>query len=118
MFTFRKNFHISYFLYHLKNRQKINFDFFPKYIKRVANMNKKPKKVTSKFLYCLSLKYPLKEWSVLNDNCCKEWLIMNNLYEKRYKPKNIDLQNPKKSILMEIKSKNSFVVESKNSLKD
>jgi len=103
-FTFRKNPHISYFLYHLKQHKKIDFNFFPKNIKTPAKMKKLPKKVSNKFLYALSLKYPLKDWSILNNECCKEWLIKNNIYEKKYKPKNIDFKNPKKSILQEIKN--------------
>jgi len=100
---YKNNLHPSYFLYHLKNYKKFNFNFFPKHIKRPALMKKKPKKVTNRFLMALSLKYPLKIWSILNNNCCKEWLIENNLYEKKYKPKKLDYKNPKKSILQEIK---------------
>jgi tRNA nucleotidyltransferase (CCA-adding enzyme) len=59
----------------------------------------------------LSLKYPLKIWSVLNNNCCKKWLIENNLYEKKYKPKKIDPKNPKKSILEEIKKKKFDIIK-------
>jgi tRNA nucleotidyltransferase (CCA-adding enzyme) len=102
--------HPSYFLYHLKNYKKFNFDFFPKHIKRPALMKKKPKKVSNRFLMALSLKYPLKTWSILNNNCCKEWLIENNLYEKKYKPTKIDSKNPKKSILKEIKKKKFDII--------
>ena len=100
--TYMKNSHYNYFLYHLKNNYKINISFFPKKYKKLPK--KKPKLVSNRFLYALSLKYPLKEWSILNDNCCKKWLIENNIYEKKYKPKNIDFKNPKKSILQEIKN--------------
>ena len=105
-YKFRRNPHISYFLYHLR----IKSDIFPKYIKNPAKMKKKPKLVTNRYLYALSLKYPLKTWSVLNDNCCKEWLIKENLYDKKHKPKNIDIKNPKKSILKEIKEKPIYKV--------
>jgi len=101
---YKTNPHKSYFLYHLKNYKKIDISFFPKNIKRPALMKKKPKKVSNRFLIALSLKYPLKTWSILNNDCCKNWLIENNLYEKKYKPKNIEPKNPKKSILKEIKN--------------
>jgi tRNA nucleotidyltransferase (CCA-adding enzyme) len=110
---YKTNPHPSYFLYHLKNYKKFDFDFFPKHIKRPALMKKKPKKITNRFLMALSLKYPLKTWSILNNNCCKEWLIKNNLYEKKYKPKNIDPKNPKKSILQEIKKQKFDIINSK-----
>ena len=92
----------SYFLYHLKNNYKIDISFFPKQYKKLPK--KKPKLISNRFLYALSLKYPLKLWSILNNDCCKKWLIKNNIYEKKYKPKNIDFKNPKKSILNEIKN--------------
>jgi len=101
---YKNNPHISYFLYNLTNYKKIDISFFPKNIKRPALMQKKPKKVSNRFLIALSLKYPLKTWSILNNDCCKNWLIENNLYEKKYKPKQIDPKNPKKSILEEIKN--------------
>ena len=110
-FKFRKNPHISYFLYHLKKDKKIDIEFFPKKIKTPAKLKKQPKIVTNRFLYALSLKYPLKIWSILNNNCCKEWLIKNNLYEKKYKPKNIDFKNPKKSILKEIKNYDKIIIK-------
>jgi len=94
---YKTNPHPSYFLYHLKNYKKFDFDFFPKNIKRPALMKKKSKKITNRFLMALSLKYPLKTWSILNNNCCKKWLIENNLYEKKYKPMRINPKNPKKS---------------------
>jgi len=100
--TFTKNPHPNYFLYHLKNNYKIDISFFPKKYKKLPK--KKPKIISNRYLYALSLKYPLKLWSSLNNECCKKWLINNNLYEKKYKPKNIDFKNPKKSILNEIKN--------------
>jgi len=100
--SYTKNPHYNYFLYHLKNNYKIDTSFFPKKYKKLPQ--KKPNLTSNRFLYALSLKYPLKLWSILNNNCCKEWLIKNNLYEKKYKPKNIDPKNPKKSILQEIKN--------------
>jgi tRNA nucleotidyltransferase (CCA-adding enzyme) len=108
---YKSNPHPSYFLYHLKNYKKFNFDFFPKHIKRPALMKKKPTKVSNRFLMALSLKYPLKTWSILNNNYCKEWLIENNLYEKKYKPTKIDSKNPKKSILKEIKKKKFDIIK-------
>jgi len=109
---YKFNPHQSYFLYHLTNYKKIDISFFPKNIKRPALMKKKPKKISNRFLMALSLKYPLKTWSILNNNCCKNWLIENNLYEKKYKPQKIDPKNPKKSILKEIK-KQKFDIISK-----
>ena len=106
---YTKNPHPNYFLYHLKNNYKIDISFFPKKYKKLPL--KKPKLITNRFLYALSLKYPLKVWSILNDNCCKQWLIENNIYEKKYKPKNIDLKNPKKSILQEIKNYDKIIIK-------
>ena len=110
-FKFRRNPHIAYFLYHLTNEYKIDISFFPKKIRRVALMKKKSKVVTNRFLYALSLKYPLKEWSILNNNCCKNWLIEENLYNKKYKPQKVDKKNPKLSILREIKEKKGYRVD-------
>jgi tRNA nucleotidyltransferase (CCA-adding enzyme) len=107
---YKTNPHLSYFLYHLKNYKKFDFSFFPKNIKRPALMKKKPKLISNRFLMTLALKYPLKTWSILNNNCCKEWLIENNLYENKYKPKKIDIKNPKKSILEEIKNKKFDII--------
>ena len=107
---FTHNPHPSYFLYHLKQLHKINFDFFPKHIKNPAKIKKKPKLVSNRFLYALSLKYPLKTFSILNNNFAKSWLIENNLYDKKYKPTKIDKTNPKKSILKEIKEKKFAII--------
>ena len=108
---FTKNPHPSYFLYHLKQLKKIDFKFFPKHIKNPAKIKKKPKLVSNRFLYALSLKYSLKIFSILNDNFSKNWLIENNLYEKKYKPQKIDKTNPKKSILKEIKAKEFVIIK-------
>ncbi len=105
LYKFRKNPHPAYFLYHIKQFHKINFSFFPKKIKNIAKMKKKPNKVTNRFLYALSLRHPLQIWSVLNDDCAKIWLINNNIYTNKYKPLLIDKNNPKKSILKEIRNK-------------
>ncbi len=105
-YKFRKNPHIAYFLYHTR----IKNDIFPKKIRKFANLKKKPSKVTNRYLYGLALKYPLKIWSILNDNYAKEWLIANRLYEDRYKPKKIDIKNPKESILGEIREYRLFEV--------
>jgi tRNA nucleotidyltransferase (CCA-adding enzyme) len=110
---YKTNPHPSYFLYHLKNHKKFDFNFFPKNIKKPALIKKRPKKVSNRFLIKLSLKYPLKTWSILNNNCCKKWLIENNIYEKKYKPKNIDLKNPTKSILEEIKKQKFDIISLK-----
>jgi len=106
---FLTNPHYNYFLYHLGIKDKRIFNLFPKKYKKLPK--KLPKIVTNRFLFALSLKYPLKEWSILNNNCCKEWLKKNNLYENRYKPKNIDLNNPKKSILQEIKNYDKIIIK-------
>ena len=102
---FIKNPHYNYFLYHLNIKSKI----FPKKYQKLPK--RKPTIITNIYLYALSLKYPLKEWSILNDDCCKKWLIENNIYEKKYKPKNIDFKNPKKSILQEIKNYDKIIIK-------
>ena len=102
---FTKNPHPNYFLYHLNIKSKI----FPKKYQKFPI--KKPKIITNRFLYALSLKYPLKDFSILNENCCKEWLIKNNIYEKKYKPKHIDFLNPRKSILQEIKNYDKIIIK-------
>ena len=106
---FTKNPHPNYFLYHLKNNYKINISFFPKKYKKLPK--KKPKLISNRYLYALSLKYPLEIWSILNNNCCKTWLIKNNIYKNKYKPKNIDFKNPKKSILQEIKNYDKIIIK-------
>ncbi len=96
----------SFFLYHLKyykNLKSIPLNL-PKEIKRDLSIKRKPKIITNRFLYALSLKYPLKTFSILNFDCCKEWLIKENIYYKKYKPKKIDPKNPRKSILDEIRN--------------
>lgn len=106
----------SYFFYHLKNYKHIKLEKItkalnmPNYLKREINTKKCPKIVTNRFLYALSLKYPLKLFSVLNNNCCKNWIKKNNLWIKKYKPKNINIQNPKISILQEIKNYDKIVI--------
>ena len=100
----------SFFFYHLryfknlKLNQITNFLNMPKSLIKEINTKKCPKNVTNKFLYGLSLKYPLKTFSILNFNCCKKWIKEHNLWDKKYKPKNINPKNPKKSILNEIRS--------------
>jgi len=108
---FHKNPHYAYFLYHISKQRKIDISIFPKKYKNPAKIKKQPKIVSNRFLYALSLKYPLKIWSILNNDCCKEWLIQNKIYEKKYKPKNIDIKNPKKSILQEIKNYDKILLK-------
>ena len=99
----------SYFLYHLKYYKNIKTKKLiyalnlPNSIKREINIKKCPKTVTNKFLYALSLKYPLKKFSMLNNNCCEKWIKKENLWDKKYKPKKIDPVNPRKSIIEEIR---------------
>ena len=103
---YRKNPLPSYFFYQLrvyKKLKKIDIEM-PKALQKEIQTKKCPKKVTNRFLYALSLKYPLKTFSILNNDCCKEFLIKNNIYEKKYKPKKIDYKNPRKSILQEIRN--------------
>ncbi|NPA54889.1 MAG: CCA tRNA nucleotidyltransferase [Epsilonproteobacteria bacterium] len=102
--TFTSNPHKAYFLYHLYHHYRINIDFFPKAYKKLAFIKPKPHKITNRFLYALSLRYPLAMWSVLNNDCAKEWLIKHNIYHHKYKPHHIDMSNPKQSILQEIRS--------------
>ena len=100
----------SFFFYHLKYYKNIklkqitNTLNMPKNLRREINIKKCPKSVTNRFLYALSLKYPLKTFSILNFNCCKEWIKKENLWDRKYTPKKIDPKNPKKSILNEIRS--------------
>jgi len=107
----------SFFLYHIihykhlygkKIVQKLNL---PNRLKREVLIKKCPKTVTNRFLYALALKYPLKTFSILNLNCCKEWIIKENLWEKKYRPKNIDPKNPRQSILNEIRSYDKIVIK-------
>jgi len=107
---YKKNPISSFFFYHLKNTKHISIKKIieplnmPKTIIKEIKTNKCPRKVTNRFLYALSLKYPLKTFSILNCNCCEKWIKENNLWEKKYKPKQIDPKNPRKSILREIRS--------------
>jgi len=107
----------SFFLYHLVYFKNLNQESvakklnLPNRLKRDLKIKKCPKKVTNKFLYALALKYPLKTFSILNLSCCKDWIIENNLWEKKYKPQKIDPKNPRASILKEIREKNLEVLE-------
>ena len=100
----------SFFFYHLRYYKHIKLFHItsalnmPKHLIREINIKKCPKTVTNRFLYGLALKYPLKTFSMLNFNCCEEWIKKENLWEKKYKPKHIDLKNPRISILREIRS--------------
>ena len=108
--VYKKNPLKSYFFYHLKNIKHIPIKKLiaplnmPKNLIREINTKKAPKNISNRFLYALALKYPLKTFSILNFNCCEEWIKENNLWDKKYKPKNIDPKNPRLSILREIKS--------------
>ena len=100
----------SFFFYHLRYYKHIKLSKLtnalnmPKSLIREINIKKCPKIVTNRFLYALALKYPLKTFSILNFNCCKEWIKKENLWERKYKPKHIDPKNPRISILNEIRS--------------
>ena len=100
----------SFFFYHLRYYKNLSLNKItnalnmPKSLIREINTKKCPKNVTNRFLYGLSLKYPLKTFSILNFNCCEKWIKENNLWDKKYKPKHIDPKNPKLSILREIRS--------------
>ena len=104
---------ISYFFYHLRTYKRLKFINIkmPKSLKKEVQIKKLPKKVTNKFLFGLSLKYPLKTFSLLNNNCCKEFLIESNIYIKKYKPKNINFKNPRESILKEIKNFDTITIK-------
>jgi len=119
-FTFKEFFHLSkvyqinpaesFFFYHLRYYKNLNLEKIikplnmPKNLIREINIKKCPKNITNRFLYGLSLKYPLKKFSILNFNCCEKFIKQNNLWDKKYKPKNINLKNPRESILNEIRS--------------
>ena len=100
----------SFFFYHLRYYKHINLTQItntlnmPKNLIREINTKKCPKKITNRFLYALALKYPLKTFSILNFKCCKDWIQKENLWDKKYKPKQINPKNPKISILNEIRS--------------
>ena len=119
-FNFKEFFHLvkiykinpieSFFLYHLIYYKHLNLKQISQKLnlrnrlKREISIKKCPKIVTNRFLYGLALKYPLKTFSTLNFNCCKEWIKKENLWEKKYKPQNINPKNPRESILDEIRS--------------
>jgi len=107
----------SYFLYHLRYFKNINADKLintlnlPNRIKREINIKKCPKTVTNRFLLGLALKYPLKTFSILNQNCCEKWIKEHNLWDKKYRPNFIDPKNPRKSILNEIRSFDKIILK-------
>ncbi len=100
----------SFFFYHLRYYKNLPLNKIttplnmPKSLIKEINTKKCPKKVTNRFLYALALKYPLKTFSILNFNCCENWIKKENLWDKKYKPKKIDPKNPRISILNEIRS--------------
>ena len=100
----------SFFFYHLRYYKNLPLNKItaplnmPKSLIKEINTKKCPKKVTNRFLYALALKYPLKIFSILNFHCCENWIKKENLWERKYKPKNINPENPRKSILNEIRS--------------
>ncbi|MEO1928218.1 MAG: CCA tRNA nucleotidyltransferase [Nautiliaceae bacterium] len=106
----------SYFLYHLKYAKNIPSDKLtsilnlPNKLKREISIKKRPKIVTNKFLYGLALKYPLKTFSILNQNCCEKWIKENNLWDKKYRPPYINPKNPKKSIIEGIRRINKILI--------
>jgi tRNA nucleotidyltransferase (CCA-adding enzyme) len=107
----------SFFLYHLIYYKQIKHNFvierlnLPNRLKREIKIKKCPKTVTNRFLFGLSLKYPLKTFSILNFNCCEKWIKKHNLWDKKYKPKKIDPSNPRKSILNEIRSYDKIIIK-------
>ena len=119
-FNFKEFFHLykiyktnplaSFFFYHLRYYKNIPLNKIttplnmPKNLIKEINIKKCPKNVTNKFLYALALKYPLATFSILNFECCKDWIQKENLWDKKYKPKQIDPKNPRVSILNEIRS--------------
>ncbi len=107
----------SFFLYHLiyyknLNHQKVIKTLnLPNRLKKEIKIKKCPKIVTNRFLYGLALKYPLKTFSILNLNCCKEWIKKENLWDKKYRPKKIDPKHPRKSIIEEIRSYDKIILK-------
>lgn len=107
----------SYFLYHLRYTKNIDPNLIiktlnlPNELKKDIKIKKMPKTVTNRFLYALSLKYPLNKFSILNNFCCENWIKNNNLWDKKYKPKKIDKLNPKKSILKEIRNYDKIIIK-------
>ena len=112
----------SFFFYHLRYFKNLPLKQItaplnmPKSLIKEINIKKCPKKVTNRFLYALSLKYPLKTFSILNFNCCEKWIKENNLWDRKYKPKKINPKNPKKSILSEIKSYDIIYLKKENNV--
>ncbi|WP_456478982.1 CCA tRNA nucleotidyltransferase [Nautilia sp.] len=109
----------GYFLYHLRYCKNIaaekiiNSLNLPNYLKRQIKIKKLPHRVTNRFLYALALKHPLKTFSILNGRCCEKWIKSQNLWEKKYRPRKIDPENPKKSILTEIKNYDKILIKKK-----
>ncbi|NPA12117.1 MAG: CCA tRNA nucleotidyltransferase [Epsilonproteobacteria bacterium] len=107
----------SYFLYHLRYAKNINPSTLtqalnlPNSIKREINIKKRPKTVTNRFLYGLGLRYPLKTFSILNQNCCEKWIKENNLWDKKYRPSYIDPKNPRKSIIEGIRNIDKTLIQ-------
>ena len=107
----------SFFLYHLiyyknmKHEKAISALNLPNRLKREIKTKKRPKITTNRFLYALALKHPLKTFSILNLNCCAEWIKKENLWGKKYRPKNIDPKNPKESILNEIRNYDKIIIK-------
>ncbi len=107
----------SFFLYHLKYQKNLNTKKItkilnlPNRLKREISIKKCPKTVTNRFLYALSLKYPLNTFSILNFNCCEKWIKKHNLWNKKYSPKRIDPKNPRISILNEIRSYDKILLK-------
>jgi tRNA nucleotidyltransferase (CCA-adding enzyme) len=107
----------SYFLYHLKHYKNIKTEYLIKQLnltnslKRDIKIKKLPQTVTNRFFYALSLKYPLKTFCILNRKCCEQWIKQENLWEKKYKPKHINPENPRLSILQEIKSYDKIIIK-------
>ncbi|WP_143709751.1 CCA tRNA nucleotidyltransferase [Nautilia profundicola] len=114
---YRQNPLESYFLYHLRYTKNIPVDVLAKalnitnILKRDIKIKKMPKIITNRFLYGLSLKYPLKKFSILNFNCCEKWIKKENLWDKKYKPKHIDPKNPRISILTEIRKYDKIIIK-------
>jgi len=106
----------SYFLYHLRYFKNIPLEKIsttlplPNRLKREISIKKRPKIVTNRFLYGLALRYPLKTFSILNQNCCKEWIQKNNLWNKKYHPPYINPKNPRKSIIEGIRGMEKIVL--------
>jgi tRNA nucleotidyltransferase (CCA-adding enzyme) len=106
----------SYFLYHLRYFKNIPTEKLitslnlPNRLKREINIKKRPKIVTNRFLYGLGLRYPLKTFSILNQNCCEKWIKENNLWDKKYRPYYIDPKKPRKSIIEGIRRMEKVII--------